>query len=197
MCVAAPFPTALPDLTAGTAGRSRSDSLLTDNHQYASWNRIRGIHQQPYLARVDTNASRAATRMASQNPPPVVIDMGTPAPPAAQGTAQAAAATPGSKGNDTLFGPNIGVLGGGPEWTESQEKSSDVLTPEIVKGWIAKSKEVSDSVLSGLWERSFVGAPNVPHDYSAMRDASQSLQWSVFRFILRLTQLGAYLVVLC
>ena len=91
--------------------------------------------------------------MASQNPPPVVIDMGTPAPPAAAqgpGTAQAAAATPGSKGNDTLFGPNIGVLGGGPEWTESQEKSSDVLTPEIVKGWIAKSKEVSSQSCTRL-----------------------------------------------
>ncbi|EJF57371.1 hypothetical protein DICSQDRAFT_163437 [Dichomitus squalens LYAD-421 SS1] len=109
------------------------------NHQYSSWNRVRSIHQQPYIARVDTNTSRTATRMASQNP--VVIDMGTPAPAQGQGTAQAAAATAGSKGNDTLFGPNIGVLGGGPEWTESQDKSSDVLTPEIVKGWIAKSKE--------------------------------------------------------
>ena len=35
------------------------------------------------------------------------------------------------------------VLGGGPAWTESSEKSSDVLTPDIVKNWIAKSKEVS------------------------------------------------------
>ena len=102
---------------------------------------------------------------------PSLLSAPAPAPPAAgqgQGTAQAAVATPGSKGNDTLFGPNIGVLGGGPEWTESMEKSADVHTPEIVKGWIAKSKEVSDSVLSGLWERSLVGAPNVPHNYCGL-----------------------------
>ncbi len=50
---------------------------------------------------------------------------------------------------DTLFGPNIGVLGGGPEWAESPEKSQDVLTPEVVKGWIAKSKQVSSPVVVG------------------------------------------------
>ncbi|KAL1946247.1 hypothetical protein VTO73DRAFT_15374 [Trametes versicolor] len=109
------------------------------NSQYASWNRVRSIHQQPYLARVDSRASRAATQMAqAQNA--VVIDMGTPAP-AAGATGAATTAPPASKANDTLFGPNIGVLGGGPEWAESPEKSQDVLTPEVVKGWIAKSKQ--------------------------------------------------------
>ena len=95
--------------------------------------------------------------MASQNA--VVIDMGTPAPAPAVGPA--ATATTNSK-SDTLFGPNIGVLGGGPEWTESQEKSSDVLTPEIVKGWIAKSKEVSVSVFLGAWESSSARARSLP-----------------------------------
>ena len=80
----------------------------------------------------------------------VVIDMGTPAP--APGAAPAPAAAE-KKNNDTLFGPNIGVLGGGPDWTESGEKSSDVLTPDIVKGWIAKSKEVSVRFLSGVLGR--------------------------------------------
>ncbi|KAM5531539.1 hypothetical protein V8D89_014804 [Ganoderma adspersum] len=108
------------------------------NHQYASWNRVRNLHQQPYLARADTTISRVATRMSMASQNAVVIDMATPAP--APAAAPAATATTNSK-SDTLFGPNIGVLGGGPEWTESQEKSSDVLTPEIVKGWIAKSKE--------------------------------------------------------
>ncbi|KAH9941573.1 uncharacterized protein BXZ73DRAFT_88090 [Epithele typhae] len=111
------------------------------NSQYATWNRVRNLHQQPYLARVDTRASRAATEMASQTSPtgnPVVIDMGTPAPAPTTTTPTPASA---NKGSDTLFGPNIGVLGGGPEWTEHSEKSADVLTPEIVKGWIAKSKE--------------------------------------------------------
>ena len=46
------------------------------------------------------------------------------------------------KTSDTLFGPNIGIVSGGPEWTERHEKSSDELTPEIIKSWIARSKEV-------------------------------------------------------
>ncbi|KAI0631021.1 hypothetical protein C8Q77DRAFT_178317 [Trametes polyzona] len=71
----------------------------------------------------------------------VVIDMGTPAPAAGTGPSAATTTAPAPKANDTLFGPNIGVLGGGPEWAESPEKSQDVLTPEIVKGWIAKSKQ--------------------------------------------------------
>jgi hypothetical protein len=50
------------------------------------------------------------------------------------------------KKQDTLFGPNIGIVARGPEWTESREKVIDELTPEIVKGWIAKSKQVSPSV---------------------------------------------------
>ena len=73
----------------------------------------------------------------------VVIDMGTPAAPGAAAAAPGTTPVPDKKASDTLFGPNIGVLGGGPAWTESGEKSSDVLTPDIVKNWIAKSKEVS------------------------------------------------------
>ena len=73
----------------------------------------------------------------------VVIDMGTPAPPAAAGATTTATTPAPRKPSDTLFGPNIGVLGGGPDWTENHEKNQDVLTPEIVKGWIAKSKQVS------------------------------------------------------
>jgi hypothetical protein len=51
------------------------------------------------------------------------------------------------KRQDTLFGPNIGTITSGPAWTEANEKEkqsvADQLTPEVVKGWIAKSKEVS------------------------------------------------------
>ncbi len=46
------------------------------------------------------------------------------------------------KKQDTLFGPNIGIVARGPEWTETREKAIDELTPEIVRAWIAKSKEV-------------------------------------------------------
>lgn len=61
------------------------------------------------------------------------------------------------KKQDTLFGPNIGIVSGGPDWTErtSDGKLVDELTPEIVKGWIAKSKEVSrrsdDNCHSSSW----------------------------------------------
>lgn len=70
----------------------------------------------------------------------VVINMGDPA----QQPAPAATATPASekKKQDTLFGPNIGIVASGPEWTDRHEKQADELTPEVVKGWIAKSKEV-------------------------------------------------------
>lgn len=63
-------------------------------------------------------------------------------------TLNAAEATPASsskKKQDTLFGPNIGIVARGPEWTESREKVIDELTPEVVRAWIAKSKEVSTS----------------------------------------------------
>ena len=53
------------------------------------------------------------------------------------------------KKHDTLFGPNLGIVSCGPEWTEtSQDKTViDELTPEIVKGWVAKSKEVCHPLL--------------------------------------------------
>jgi hypothetical protein len=54
------------------------------------------------------------------------------------------------KKQDTLFGPNIGIVARGPEWTESREKVIDELTPEIVKGWIAKSKQVSPVSLAAF-----------------------------------------------
>ncbi|KAG5634159.1 hypothetical protein H0H81_003120 [Sphagnurus paluster] len=49
------------------------------------------------------------------------------------------------KGNDTLFGPNIGVVSSGPPWTATSEKKvlTDELTPEIVSSWVAKSKDTS------------------------------------------------------
>lgn len=43
-----------------------------------------------------------------------------------------------------LFGPNIGVVGTGPSWAVTNEKKiiADDLTPDVVKGWIDKSKQV-------------------------------------------------------
>ncbi|KIY64545.1 hypothetical protein CYLTODRAFT_425102 [Cylindrobasidium torrendii FP15055 ss-10] len=44
---------------------------------------------------------------------------------------------------DSLFGPNIGVVTSGPEWTNEYQKKvlTDELTHDIVKGWIEKSKD--------------------------------------------------------
>src|ERR1700683_699080 len=51
-----------------------------------------------------------------------------------------------NKKQDTLFGPNIGVVTSSPAWTDASKKDKqpivDQLTPDVVKGWIAKSKEV-------------------------------------------------------
>ncbi|THH29743.1 hypothetical protein EUX98_g4426 [Antrodiella citrinella] len=49
------------------------------------------------------------------------------------------------KKQDTLFGPNIGIVTGGPEWTDNAEETKDELTADVVKGWIAKSKEAAHS----------------------------------------------------
>lgn len=75
--------------------------------------------------------------MASRPPPStVLLNLGT-------GDSEPAAAPKLTKKQDTLFGPNIGIVSAGPEWTDiDQEKSTiDELTPEIVKNWVAKSKE--------------------------------------------------------
>ncbi|EMD35524.1 hypothetical protein CERSUDRAFT_85481 [Gelatoporia subvermispora B] len=108
------------------------------NSQYSTWNRTRRLQAQPYLARVDTNTARVATEMAQQQQQQqqaVVVNMG-----------DLSLSDSASKNkSDTLFGPNIGIVGGCPDWTQRHEKVPDELTPEIVKGWIAKSKETNPS----------------------------------------------------
>ena len=69
----------------------------------------------------------------------VVINMGD----LTLNSPEAASPSSSKKKQDTLFGPNIGIVARGPEWTETREKAIDELTPDIVRGWIAKSKEVS------------------------------------------------------
>ena len=93
------------------------------------WNRTRRLQVAPFLARTDTNTSRRATAMAT-----------TTEQPSRDITITVESAK--EKKQDTLFGPNIGIVAKGPEWTESREKVIDELTPDIVRGWIAKSKEV-------------------------------------------------------
>jgi len=49
------------------------------------------------------------------------------------------------KAQESLFGPNIGVVSSGPVWTVTTEKKvlTDELTPDVVNSWIEKSKDVS------------------------------------------------------
>ncbi|KAI0312162.1 hypothetical protein OF83DRAFT_1176901 [Amylostereum chailletii] len=101
------------------------------NNQYSMWNRTRRLQVAPYLARTETNTSRNATTMATthEQTQDEIIDMDSGK----------------EKKQDTLFGPNIGIVNGGPKWTDAVDNekrpSTDELTPDIVKGWIEKSKE--------------------------------------------------------
>jgi hypothetical protein len=74
-----------------------------------------------------------------------------------------------NKKQDTLFGPNIGVVNGGPAWTDASGKQkqplTDHLTPDVVKGWIAKSKEVSMPALTP-GKRVLIVPSGVPTDYN-------------------------------
>ena len=82
------------------------------------------------------------------------------------------------KKHDTLFGPNIGIVSSGPEWTEASRDKSlvDELTPDIVKGWVAKSKEV----LRNSSCPPFSGIDTLPDfpadDYSSSSCESQATQ---------------------
>ena len=102
----------------------------------------------------------------------IVVDMAALAAPGGptQAPSGTSTTTTAPSKNDRLFGPNIGVLGTGPEWTERPDKSDDVLTPEIVKGWIAKSKEVSVCYQFVCKDRSVLH--NFPSCSSAEKSAS-------------------------
>ncbi|KIK52841.1 hypothetical protein GYMLUDRAFT_49680 [Collybiopsis luxurians FD-317 M1] len=108
--------------------------------QYGSWNRTRRLQQTQYLARVETNTSRQARSMAhaTTNGEAALHGLGNVGPPAKDNSKE-------KKGPDTLFGPNIGVINGGPAWTNATEKKmlKDELTMDVVKSWVDKSKESS------------------------------------------------------
>jgi len=49
------------------------------------------------------------------------------------------------KKQETLFGPNIGVVSSTPQWTQSighNNVPADAISPHIIQNWIARSKEV-------------------------------------------------------
>ncbi|KAF8637852.1 hypothetical protein AX17_002478 [Amanita inopinata Kibby_2008] len=83
----------------------------------------------------------------------IVINMDTVDNPSGPATTTTAAANTSSSasGNsrkltqEPLFGPNIGFVSSGPSWAITHEKKvvTDDLTPQVVKGWIEKSKQTS------------------------------------------------------
>ncbi|KAI0252514.1 hypothetical protein BJV78DRAFT_341331 [Lactifluus subvellereus] len=106
------------------------------SQQYAAWNRTRRLRATPYLARTETNTSRRATALAADlaNTQLSTNDV------EANLTVH-----PTDKREETLFGPNVGIISDGPSWAQSEDAkedtSSDYLTPEIVRRWVETSKE--------------------------------------------------------
>ena len=69
----------------------------------------------------------------------------------------------GGKGKEeSLFGPSIGIVNTGPEWTALNEKRlvEDELTQDVVKGWVEKSQLVSGARLSYAYR---VSHPSLGH----------------------------------
>jgi len=47
------------------------------------------------------------------------------------------------KKQETLFGPNIGVVSSTPQWAQSMgQKATDNISSHIIQNWITRSKEV-------------------------------------------------------
>ncbi|KAF8841462.1 hypothetical protein BDN67DRAFT_989782 [Paxillus ammoniavirescens] len=106
------------------------------HNQYSTWNRTRRIQASPYLARTDTRTSRTATAMAqTATHDAVVINLGV-----VDDTTNKK-----DKNQETLFGPNIGVVNTAPKWAQSMGKqvTAENLSSDIIKTWIARSKEPS------------------------------------------------------
>lgn len=102
------------------------------------------MHAPTFLARTDSQAARAAREHAASNATngDTVINMGDLLAPTNNERSQVTE----KKKQDTLFGPSIGVVNPGPDWAEEtssiKPKIQDTLTPELVKSWVEKSKDV-------------------------------------------------------
>ncbi|TDL22838.1 hypothetical protein BD410DRAFT_814830 [Rickenella mellea] len=96
----------------------------------------------------------------------------------------------GDKANkDTLFGPSLGVVSSGPDWATVDEKgeSVDELTPDIVRAWIAKSKEASEptttlQALVNLKRPSIRLSPLAPSDATDSNAALPTVHGLEFEF---------------
>lgn len=114
----------------------------TDTSQF----RTRRLPNSPYLPRTDTTGQRAQAAMAAPNDPNSILMNLADLQLAGSENANAVA----KKKSDTLFGPDIGIVSGGPAWTEAlrgKNLPADELTVDVVKGWIEKSRKVSYQLL--------------------------------------------------
>ncbi|KAL1753391.1 hypothetical protein FB107DRAFT_250161 [Schizophyllum commune] len=104
-----------------------SGASLWSTWYNASFSRSRGPLRTPaYLARETANNNTPAPMAAASIGGAIVIDMEEE-----------------SKGKEeSLFGPSIGIVNTGPEWTALNEKRlvEDELTQDVVKGWVEKSQ---------------------------------------------------------
>ncbi|KAF9239891.1 hypothetical protein BU15DRAFT_87890 [Melanogaster broomeanus] len=106
------------------------------HNQYSTWNRTRRIQASPFLARTNTRTSRTATAMArTATQDAVVINMGIGDDTTSRN----------DKKQETLFGPNIGVVNSAPQWAQymGKQPAADSLSSDVIKTWIANSKEPS------------------------------------------------------
>ncbi|EJD51232.1 hypothetical protein AURDEDRAFT_111846 [Auricularia subglabra TFB-10046 SS5] len=94
------------------------------SNQYGVWRRTRGLHMP---------------RFTTQDNPNVPVTGQQPVASAAAGDAS-------KTKPETLFGPALGAVSPAPDWTNIKSSTKDVadeLTPDIVRSWIAKSKDPS------------------------------------------------------
>src|SRR6266702_2020684 len=146
----------------------RNYYLAADSQQYAAWNRTRRLRATPYLARTETNTSRRAT----------AISTGLENPPSTTTGVEAVSTEPQTeKRQETLFGPNIGIVSDGPTWAQSEDAKkgtpSDYLTPEIVRRWVETSKEGHTS-FSPLITYADIFPDNSTYDYVASLSQSKT-----------------------
>jgi len=103
------------------------------------------MQASPFVARAESQATRLTRTASRAQTGDTVINMGDLLP----NNEGERTNTTDKKKQDTLFGPSIGIVDPGPSWADHTIKQSekppiqDVLTPELVKNWVEKSKEVS------------------------------------------------------
>lgn len=130
--------------------RARRGFAGSVSQGYSSWSRLRRLRVAPYVATEQNTTALAHARSSSMS----ANNTNNAAP--AQGDVVINMASLNGDGKkekktDTLFGPNIGIVSAGPDWAASEETlrgvgtgnaGKDELTPDIVKEWVERSKEV-------------------------------------------------------